>query len=353
MHPSIARMTAFSSLGLLAPGAVAAQASDGWRIHEMSRPRPEVVAPAIAPMPARPPAGAEVLFDGSSLARWVGRDGKPAPWKVRDGYFEVLPGSGGIATVDSFGDVQLHLEWAEPTPPKGSSQDRGNSGVFLMGRYELQVLDSYQNDTYPDGQAGSIYGEYPPLYNVSLPPGSWQSYDVIFRRPRFSAQGALLSPARMTVFQNGVPVQNNAELLGPTTWLARLPYAPHPDRLPLELQDHGDLVRFRNIWIRRLPEGSPPPIRPISLALSDSARAAYTGHYSIRWTKASIGSSDGHLWLDLGDDGRMTLSADSTDAFSVDGLDASLVFTRGERGAITGFGMTVGGERFEFRRTDD
>ncbi len=165
---------------------------------------------------------------------------------------EVVPGSGGMETRQDFGDVQLHLEWKAPNPPAGQGQDRGNSGVFFMGRYEVQILDSYDNDTYPDGQAGAIYGQYPPLVNPVRPPGQWQSYDIVFRRPRFHPNGTLRAPARMTVVFNGVLVHDAAELVGPTSHHERLPYATHPDRLPLSLQDHGHPVRFRSIWIRNL-----------------------------------------------------------------------------------------------------
>jgi hypothetical protein len=161
-------------------------------------------------------------------------------------------GAGTIATAEAFGDVQLHVEWAAPSPPSGDGQNRGNSGVFLMGRYEVQVLDSYRNTTYPDGQAAALYGQYPPLVNASRPPGEWQTYDIVFRRPRFDANGKLLSKARVTVFHNGVLVQDAVELTGPTAHHARPAYSAHPDRLPILLQDHGDPVRYRNIWLRNL-----------------------------------------------------------------------------------------------------
>lgn len=195
-----------------------------------------------------------MLFDGSSLVAWraTGSAATPARWRVADGYFEVVSGTGDIATKRDFGDVQLHLEWAAPLPVKGSGQGRGNSGVFLMGLYEIQILDSYENPTYPDGQAAAIYGQYPPLVNASRPPGEWQSYDILFRRPRFGPGGSLLAPAYVTLLHNGVLVQNNVALRGPTKHQQRPPYAVHPDRLPLILQDHGNPVRFRNVWIREL-----------------------------------------------------------------------------------------------------
>jgi hypothetical protein len=220
----------------------------------MDRPQPPVVDPGPSRAPAPPPSDAVVLFDGRSLDRWRSGDsaGGPAKWKLGDGYMEVVAGTGMLATKEAFGDVQLHIEWREPTPPKGTSQERGNSGVFLMGLYEVQVLDSYRNVTYPDGQAGAIYGQFPPLVNASRPPGEWQTYDIVFHRPHFDAGGKVTRPARMTVVQNGVLVQDNVELSGPTAHQKRPPYVKHPDALPLELQDHGDPVRFRNIWIRRL-----------------------------------------------------------------------------------------------------
>lgn len=165
---------------------------------------------------------------------------------------EVVRGTGGIETVRAFGDAQLHVEFMAPARATGTGQNRGNSGVFLMGRYEVQVLDSHDNRTYPDGQAGAVYGQFPPLVNASRRPGEWQEFDIVFHTPRFDASGTLTSPARMTVFHNGVLVQDNVELLGPTSHQRRAPYEAHPTELPISLQDHGDPVRFRNIWIRPL-----------------------------------------------------------------------------------------------------
>ena len=223
-----------------------------WPIHSLDRPRPPVVQPGPERPPVPPPSDAVVLFDGSSLNEWRGQDSGPAKWIVRDSYVEVTPGTGTLVSARAFGDVQLHIEWRMPTPPKGDGQDRGNSGVFLMGMYEVQVLDSYQNDTYPDGQAGAIYGQNPPLVNACRPPGAWQTYDIVFRRPRFNQDGSLQRPARITVIHNGVLVQDAFELSGPTAHRARPPYSAHADKLPLRLQDHGNPTRFRNIWVREL-----------------------------------------------------------------------------------------------------
>ncbi|HJQ21533.1 MAG TPA: DUF1080 domain-containing protein [Gemmatimonadaceae bacterium] len=211
------------------------------------------------PGPVPAPSDAVVLFDGKSLANWRSADSThgPARWKVANGYMEVVKGTGAIETVQGFGDAQLHVEWRAPSPPVGTDQDRGNSGVFLMGRYEVQVLDSYDSITYPDGQASAVYGQYPPLVNASRPPGEWQSYDIIFHAPKFDAAGQLLSPARMTVLHNNVLVQDNVTLTGPTAHQHRPPYEAHPDRLPISLQDHGHPVRYRNIWIRDLSSGGP------------------------------------------------------------------------------------------------
>ena len=223
-----------------------------WPQHSMDRPRPTVVDPGPERPPVPAPKDAIVLFDGSQLSEWRTDDGSAAKWTVRDGYVEVKPGTGTMVSARSFGDVQLHIEWATPAVVKGEGQERGNSGVFLMGIYELQVLDSYRNDTYPDGQAGAIYGQNPPLVNAVRGPGQWQAYDIIFHRPRFKADGSLERPARMTVLLNGVLIQDNFELVGPTANRQQPPYRAHADKLPLKLQDHGNPTRFRSIWVREL-----------------------------------------------------------------------------------------------------
>ncbi|QDT00947.1 family 16 glycoside hydrolase [Adhaeretor mobilis] len=235
-----------------------AQTPSGWLIHDINRPQPPIVKPARQALPVPPPSDALVLFDGTDLKNWRSVEGTAARWVVRDGYMESVPDSGKLVSADGFGDVQLHVEWAAPATPFGTGQQRGNSGVFLMGKYELQVLDSFENKTYPDGQAAAIYGQYPPLVNACLPPGEWQSYDIVFRRPRFDHAGNLLSPARITVIHNGIVVHDDRELWGPTSWLQNHPYESHADRLPLALQDHGNPVRYRNIWLRELPEADKP-----------------------------------------------------------------------------------------------
>jgi hypothetical protein len=248
----------FLGIVLLAgAGPVLAQThvDPNYAIHDRNRPQPAVVDPGTASTPVtpgHPPSDAVVLFDGRDLSHWQHKDGSAPKWKLGSGFFEVVPGSGYLYTREAFGDCQLHVEFAEPDPPKGDDQNRGNSGVFLHGLYEVQVLDSYQSPTYPDGQAAALYGQFPPLVNASRAPGVWQSYDIVFHGPRFDPAGHLTRPARLTVMHNGVLVQDDVELTGPTAHHQRPPYSAQPDKLPLALQDHGDPVRYRNIWIREL-----------------------------------------------------------------------------------------------------
>lgn len=224
---------------------------NGWRVHDAERPRPSIVDPGPAPEgPATIPADAVRLFTGTDLAAFTGRDDK-AQWAVRDGAMEVN-GTGDIETREEFGDCQLHVEWATPTPPRGESQARGNSGVFFLGRYEVQVLDSFDSRTYADGQAAALYGQTPPLRNACRRPGEWQSYDIVFLAPRFAADGKLTSPARATVFHNGVLVHHDQEFLGATAHRALPQYEAHSPTGRIRLQDHGDPVRYRNLWVRRL-----------------------------------------------------------------------------------------------------
>jgi len=219
-----------------------------WRVHDGKRPQPRVVTPGDAGSNGAP-ADAIVLFDGVDLSKWRGRDGD-AKWKVENGNLEVTP-TGDLETVDTFGDCQLHIEWAVPADSKGESQAKGNSGVFMMGRYEIQVLDSHGNITYPDGQAAALYGQSPPLVNASRPAGEWQTYDIVFEAPRF-VEGKLERPAYVTLFHNGVLVHHHKAMLGATCHRSLATYAPHGPTGPIRLQDHGAPVRYRNIWVRRL-----------------------------------------------------------------------------------------------------
>ncbi len=282
------RFPAVIGMFLLASLAVSAEWSSitrhsGWKQHSMRRPKPTVVVPADRP--GQPPADAVILFDGKSLDKFETPGGGAPKWTLGDGYFEVKPGSGPIVSKYAFGDVQLHVEWASPDPAIGKGQDRGNSGVFLMNQFEIQVLDNFEAETYADGQAGAIYGQYPPLANVSKPPGQWQTYDIAFRRPRFDTAGKLVEPARITVIHNGVVVQNNEVIYGPTSWLRYDPYAKGPETGPIELQDHGHKVRFRNIWARPLPERPAPDAAetaPIAVVPMPAAKLfSYAGEYSL------------------------------------------------------------------------
>jgi 3-keto-disaccharide hydrolase len=229
--------------------AMAASQQGDPKATEVWTPVPPVVDPGG---PGKPPSDAIVLFDGRDLSEWRGKDGAEPDWKVADGAMTVVAKTGDIETRRELGDVQLHIEWRTPLPAEGEGQERGNSGVYLMKRYELQVLDSFRNETYVNGQAGSIYKQYPPLVNVSRPPGEWQSYDVIFMAPRFSADGKVERPAVFTVLQNGVLIQNHVELKGSTVYVGEPRYEPHSSKAPLLLQDHGNPVSYRNIWVREL-----------------------------------------------------------------------------------------------------
>lgn len=214
---------------------------------------PEVRVVTPGKTAADAPSDAIVLFGGKDLSQWVSaKDGSPAKWEVKDGYFEVLPGSGDIKTKMKFGDCQLHLEFSAPDEVKDNGQGRGNSGVFFQDRYELQILDSYNNRTYRNGQAGSIYKDHAPLVNAMRSPLEWNTYDVVYTAPRFKADGSLDYPARITVFHNGVLVQNNATINGLTLYIGLHNYPNSHGEDVIKLQDHGNRTQFRNIWIRKL-----------------------------------------------------------------------------------------------------
>lgn len=224
-----------------------------WHVHDGERPQPKVVTPGEPSTQAKvgtAPSDAVILFDGKDVSKWRKGKDQDATWKVENGYMEVR--GGDITTREEFGpDVQLHLEFATP-PASGNGQGRGNSGCFLFGRYEIQILDSYQNPTYPDGQATAIYGQTPPLVNASLKPGEWQTYDIIFEAPRFNEDGTVAKPAVATVLHNGVLTQNHTVLLGDTPHKTVGKYNKHGEKGPIKLQDHGNPMRFRNLWIREL-----------------------------------------------------------------------------------------------------
>jgi len=238
---------------------------DGIKVHETDpkkQPQPKVITPGTESSQKKPgtaPSDAVVLFDGSekSLKNWTDTKGGVTKWALVDGALESVEKAGYIQSKGEFGSCQLHVEWATPKKVKGSGQGRGNSGVFLMGQYELQVLDSYNNITYPDGQAGALYGRSKPLVNASRAPGEWQSYDIVFHRPHFDAEGKVTRRATFTVFHNGVLIQDHVALTGGTGWQgpdAVSEYQAHGDKGPIQLQDHGNPVRYRNIWVRELAD---------------------------------------------------------------------------------------------------
>ncbi len=334
---------------------LAAQMPMRWLAHDMQRERPPVVTPGKQALPLAPPSDAIVVFDGKDLADWRDAEGGPAKWRVADGYMESVPNSGYIFSADKFGDVQLHVEWAAPTPAVGSGQGRGNSGIFLMGLYEVQVLDSYENDTYADGQAAAIYGQYPPLVNACLPPGEWQSYDIVFRQPRFHADGTLAQAARITVVHNGVLVQDNVELFGPTTWLQHAPYQQHAEELPLSLQDHGNPVRYRNIWLRKLPAQLKPGAlaeqSPATVEMSPAELQKFAGDYgSILGEFGRIVLVDDHLQLHMETGQIIDLVPRSPSEFVLRHTAGKLVFNLKEPDQVAGLTMHLGGSTYPISR---
>ena len=250
------RTVAFGLLWITFGAALPALAQDAENLPapestEVWTPVPPVVVPGATHR--LPPSDAVVLFGGSDLSAWQQPDGSAPAWTIEDGAMTVAPGGGPIETKQSFGDVQLHIEWRTPSDTAGlQGQNRGNSGLFFQNRYEVQVLDSYKSRTYSNGQAGSIYKQYIPAVNASTPPGTWQSYDIVFIAPRFREDSTLASPARLTVFHNGVLLHHDVELKGGTVYRGAPSYEPHPVQAPLMLQDHDHPVRFRNIWLREL-----------------------------------------------------------------------------------------------------
>lgn len=236
------------------------QLETGWKAHDQSRPAPQVVTPGEGATSAKPPSDATILFDGTSFDHWTGGVGK---WKIVDGVMVSAGKAGHVMTKEEFGDCQLHVEWSSPAEVKGNGGQRGNSGVFLMNVFELQVLDSYENPTIADVGAASVYGQHPPLVNACRGPGKWQSYDIIFRSPRFDKDGNLQKKARMTVLQNGVLVQDHSAILGPTAWAKHGQYERGKTKGPIRLQDsHQRPVRYRNIWVRHLQKRRPQPEKP-------------------------------------------------------------------------------------------
>jgi hypothetical protein len=225
-----------------------------YRVHDGTRPQPPMVAPGASNLPLPPPADAiELLAPDAPLSdHWEGTHGEAPEWEFADGVLTASPKPNPLRTKDEFGDCQIHLEWRAPAGSKSNNQNGSNSGLFIMGRYEIQILSSFENRTYPDGQAGAIYGQTPPMVNASRAPGEWQSYDIAFTAPRFTADGRLESPACVTVIHNGAVIHHHREILGPTKWKTLPVYEAHPPTGPLHLQYHNDPVQFRNLWVRPL-----------------------------------------------------------------------------------------------------
>lgn len=244
------RLSLFISAGIL---LATASANAGEYLNGIKWKAPEVVTPGKTD--SAPPSDAIVLFDGTSLKDW--KNGER--WEVKDGV--AYSGKGKIVSKEAFGDCQLHIEWTAPVPVKGSGQGRGNSGVFLMDRYEIQVLDSYNNPTYFDGQAGAIYKQTPPAVNAMRPPGEWNTYDIFWTAPRFDDDGKLLSPAYITAIHNGVLILNHFELKGDTPYHRPPAYQQHPPTGPISIQDHGNPVGFRNIWVREFKPAGGEQVR--------------------------------------------------------------------------------------------
>ena len=273
-------------------------AKHAWAVHDANRPVPKKVAAE----PGTAPSDAIVLFDGSSLDNWVStKDNEPTKWKLADGALESVRGAGYIRTRQEFGDCQLHIEWAAPSKVEGGGQGRGNSGVFLMGNYEIQVLDSWEtevlpdgsnkNPNYADGQAGSVYAENPPMVNPSRKPGEWQTYDIVFHQPVWE-NGQMKWPGSVTVFHNGVLVQDHWEMEGMTTHCRRRPLAQHAVKGPLQLQDHGNPVRFRNIWLREIPSRYANTTHGGAAACEADVMALRVKTAAALYEKANIGDSN-------------------------------------------------------------
>jgi hypothetical protein len=328
---------------LVACSPLWAQPDPNWMAHDRNRRLPPVVTPGRVSTPetaGTAPSDAVVLFDGKDLSQWSDMQGKPTKWIVKDGYMECVKRSGYIRTVQNFGDCQLHVEWSTPKPAEGEGQGRGNSGVFFgRDRYEIQVLDSYGNKTYADGSAGSIYGQYPPLVNASLPPGEWQTYDIIYTAPKFDAGGKLLSTARITAFHNGVLIQNNSELTGPTAWIDRAPYSPHPEKQPIAFQDHGNPVRYRNVWVRELSKPITEQTRPAKpqIVLTKEQLDRFVGKYG----NIEVRRDGDNLVAPIGGV-KLTFFAETQTKFFAKTTDVQFEFKTGADGEPTELVWSVG-----------
>ena len=320
-----------------------------WKIHDMNRPRPQVVEPLTQTLPAPAPKNAIILFNGKDFTHWLAKDSTEVKWKLENGFMEIVPGAGEIISKERFGDVFLHVEWSSPDDPGRKGQDRGNSGIFFMHQYELQVLDSYQADTYADGQAGALYGQVPPRFNACRPPGEWNAYDIIFRRPRFNADGSLLTRARISVIHNGVLIQDNEEYQGPTSWLKFLPYKKHDDQMPIALQEHNCKVKYRNIWAVPLPELKAPEKGYVdrTISLPEKELDKFIGVYQRPNTPATftITKNNGSLYCDFyWRPGALELVPLAANSFAMKETAGVIDFNVNSKGIVTGLVFHLGGD---------
>lgn len=328
---------AFAFVQLFSVQVSQAQLASGWKAHDNNRPQPKTVDPGESTASTSVPSDAIVLFNGKDLSSWTGPNGKEPKWNVKDGVMECAKGSGFVYSKEKFADCQLHVEWASPTNVKGNGQGRGNSGVFLPGGYEVQVLDSFENKTYADGGAASIYGQSPPMVNASRGPGQWQTYDIILRMAKFDENGTLTSPAIITVLHNGVVVQHGTEPYGPTSWVLHDDYDANKTEGHIGLQDHGNPVRFRNIWIRKLDTTVTKGTYPESRAFTDDEIKKFTGKYE-RGQEVKL--IDGKVFLKtLGRNMEMAAYVDGT--FGLVKSAGPISFTTDDEGNVTALKMKL------------
>lgn len=331
-------------------GVLQAQLATGWKAHDKTRPQPKIVDPGQASPSGSAPSDAIVLFDGKDLSNWTGPNGKKPKWVVKDGVMECAKGSGFVYSKEKFSDCQLHVEWASPANVKGNGQGRGNSGVFLPGGYEVQVLDSFENETYPDGGAASIYGQYPPMVNASRGPGQWQTYDIILRMAKFDANRKLVSPAMITVLHNGVVVQHGTKPFGPTSWVLHKDENANNTEGAIGLQDHGNPVRYRNIWIRKLDTTATKGTYSESRAFTADETKKFAGKYK---GGQEVSVIDGKLHLKtLGQQMEMAAYADGT--FGLVKSAGTISFTMDDDGNVTALKMKLdAGKGGDFARIEE